>query len=73
MPNEHRSTFTRQEITRIKELLGEKSRVQREPKTVRQQLRKMGFYITDFADDQLGFTAADVDILLSRGTLKIVD
>lgn len=73
MPSEHRSSFTREEISRIKELLGQKSRVQAEPKTLRQKLRAMDFYITDYADDQSGFTATDVDVLIERGTIKVVD
>jgi hypothetical protein len=70
---EHRHSFTTMEIGKIKLLLDEVRRSDRSrQKSLRAQLRRMGFYITDYAADQMGFTSSDVDRLVSRGVIKLL-
>jgi hypothetical protein len=33
-------------------------------------MRRLGFYITDFSHDSDGFTVADLDELVLRGTIE---
>lgn len=40
-------------------------------KDLRRQLRSIGFYISDFTDDNSGFTASEVDRLISRGAIQV--
>jgi hypothetical protein len=70
---EHRSEFTMGEIKRIRAILRE-ARVadQPEQKTLRDQLRQMGFYITDYVTDDAGFTESDVDYFVQRDTIKSI-
>ena len=70
----HRHSFTRSEIEQIKALLHEVRRSDRgRQKTLRAQIRRIGFYISDYATDQAGFTASDVDRLIARGAIGIED
>jgi hypothetical protein len=70
----HRHRFSRSEIEKIKSLLDEVRRSDRvRQKSLRAQLRRLGFYITDYATDQAGFTRSDVDRLVARGTITIAE
>jgi hypothetical protein len=70
----HRHSFSRSEIAKIKALLDEVRRSDRDrQKSLRNQLRRLGFYITDYAGDQAGFTASDVDRLVAKGTITVTD
>ena len=40
-------------------------------KTIRNRLRKRGFYITDYTSSSEGFTEGDFDALVRRGTIRI--
>lgn len=74
MTHSHRNQFTRAEITKIKQLLKDIRASDRDrQKTLRSQLRRLGFYITDYAADQAGFTPSDVDRLISKGVVKLAD
>jgi hypothetical protein len=67
-----RSTFTPSEIDAICRLLREKVRADRgRQKTLRNQLRSLGFYISDFASDQAGFAEGDLDQLIASGTIGV--
>jgi hypothetical protein len=56
---EHRSEFTPAEANEIQDLLREIRRAHRSrQKRLRDRLRRIGFYITDYAHDQVGLTAA---------------
>lgn len=67
-----RSTFSAEEIKSIRALLKALRRADRaQQKSIRASLRRGGFYITDFTDDQVGFTASDLDELVSRGTVNV--
>lgn len=61
--------------SRIKALLREIRRAGRSrQKTLRNKLRREhDFYISDFATDQQGFTASDVDDLVRRGVITLID
>src|SRR5206468_1766273 len=68
-----RTAFTHAELESIKELLREVRRADRSrQKTLRNKLRSQyDFYIRDFATDQQGFTASDVDDLVRRGVITV--
>ena len=66
-----RSTFTASEAAELRELIGEKQTTDRtRQKTLRARMRRIGFYISDFAD-YAGFTVSDFDDLVSRGVVTI--
>jgi hypothetical protein len=72
--NEHRSTFTRDEAKQIKAMLSEVRHVDPPAqKRLRQKLRSIGFYITDYSADADGFTASEFDFLVSQGTIEVRD
>jgi hypothetical protein len=43
-----------------------------EQKTIRSALRRMGFFIGDYAD-YAGFVESDLDELIERGTIRIIE
>jgi hypothetical protein len=68
-----RSTFTAAEIAEIKRLVREKQTAAGDrQKTLRAKLRKLGFFISDYADEP-GFVESDVDDLIRRGTITVTD
>lgn len=74
MSQSHRFQFSRTELTKIKQLLREiRGSDSDQQKLLRGQLRRIGFYITDYAVDQAGFTASDVDKLIANGAVTITD
>lgn len=74
MAQGHRYRFSRDEVRRIKELLDSiRAADPDRQKALRGQLRRLGFYISAFAGDQSGFTASEVDRLISRGVIKLSD
>lgn len=67
-----RSAFSSSEIAVIRELLREVRRADRsQQKAIRAKMRRLGFFITDYATDQQGFTASDLDELIARGTITV--
>lgn len=69
-----RNCFTESEINHIRALLREKSSASRSAqKGIRNQIRDIGFYITDFDTSSKGFTVAAFDGLIRRGQIKIKD
>jgi hypothetical protein len=68
-----RTTFTATEIEQLSALVREKQTADRSrQKTLRARMRRLGFYISDFADYP-GFTVSDLDALIQRGTITIAD
>ena len=68
----HRSRYTRAELRLIRDLLTELRRAERSrQKTIRAQVRRMGFFISDYATDQQGFTASDLDELVRRRVISV--
>jgi hypothetical protein len=68
-----RTNFTRAEIDQLRALVGEKQTADRSrQKTLRARMRRLGFYITDFADYS-GFAVSDLDHLIQRGTITVTD
>jgi hypothetical protein len=70
--NQHRSTFTQDEIGLIRSQLIELRRSDRNrQKIIRAQLRRQfGFHISDYTSQQ-GFTAAALDELIALGTITV--
>ena len=68
-----RTSFTRAEIERLRALLREKQTADASrQKTLRAQMRRLGFNISDFADYP-GFVVSDLDDLIQRGTITVSD
>ena len=68
-----RTNFTRAEIERLRALLREKQTADASrQKTLRAQVRRLGFNIIDFADYP-GFVVSDLDDLIQRGTITVDD
>lgn len=66
-----RNVFTVAEIDRLRRLFREKDDADRdEQKTIRDKMRRIGFYITDFAGNM---NSTDFDILLNSGKIEILD
>ena len=67
-----RSAFTPDEITELRRLIREKQTADRDrQKALRGRMRRIGFYISDFAADYSGFVVSDLDELISRGTISV--
>ena len=71
----HRSSFSSEEADEIRTTLREIRRA--EPaaaKKLRGGLRsRFGFYISDYSEDNAGFTVSDFDQQISWGAIKITD
>src|SRR4051794_20818386 len=68
-----RSSFTPAELIELRRLIREKQTADApRQKVLRARMRRMGFYISDFSADA-GFVVSDLDELVSRGTITIVD
>lgn len=69
-----KNNFTNSEAAILKVLLKELERSSRDTKkSIRGKLRKLGFYISDFASNQDGFCLKSFEILISSGTIMISD
>jgi hypothetical protein len=70
-----RDHFTSAEADEVRSLLKlvRKAEPGTPQKLLRDQLRAIGFYISDFAGGPAGFTASDFDDLVARGLLRITD
>jgi hypothetical protein len=68
-----RSSFTQSEINSLRSLINRKETASREyQKHLRQQMRDIGFYISDFQKDPSGFTESDFDDLIASGAITVV-
>jgi hypothetical protein len=66
-----RNEFTEEEIDEIRGALCELRRVDSgRQKTIRDRLRRIGFYITDYSHEADGFTVSDFEEMLSCGTIR---
>ena len=68
------NTFTEDEIEKIRNLLREKSKTlgKSDQKKIRDKLRQLGFYITDYDRSGQGFSLFDFKTLLHRGVIKVI-
>ncbi len=71
---ERKSTFTRHEAAIIRTLLVElrDAGSQGEQKRIRDKLRAMGFYISEFSASKKGFTEAAFIKLVEDGTVTVL-
>ncbi len=68
-----KSQFSVLEADQIRVLLRTKTRAgSTQQKTIRSQLRKLGFFISDFALEWSAFKKSDFDQLVEEGTIKII-
>lgn len=68
-----RSTFTNQEIVELRRLINRKNSLPSDQqKAIRDQMRDIGFYITDFSPKK-GFECEYLDLLIKSGAVKIQD
>jgi hypothetical protein len=64
--------FNKTEERRIRELISKKVNADRsEQKRLRQELRDIGFYISDFTKSSKGFTLKDFELLKHSGQINI--
>jgi hypothetical protein len=69
-----RRRFTTQEIEELRRLIREKQTADRDrQKVLRARMRRMGFYISDHSAYPDGFVVSDLDELISRGVIEIID
>lgn len=69
-----RKRFSTDDIAQIKRLLRDKIRSDSTTqKSIRSQIRKIGFYIEDFALDWSGFRAVDFQRLVDNGDIEVED
>jgi hypothetical protein len=69
-----RNRFTRSEIDELRRLVREKQTADRSrQKTLRARMRRLGFYISDFSADSKGFVVSDLDELIRRGVIAVVE
>jgi len=72
----HRSSFTIEEVNKIKNLISQKidapANIQ---KVIRNQIRDIGFYYSDFRNDRTigGYTVDDFNDLIESGEIVITE
>lgn len=67
-----RARFTAVEADQIRELLRKKARAASdEQKSLRNRMRRIGFFISDFTDAVDGFLVQDFDALVARGVIVV--
>jgi len=67
---EARTEFSRDEIRQIRQLLEEKAGATREQqKSIRQQIRDLGFFISEVGGPDRGFGSTDLDNLLANSEI----
>lgn len=67
-----RRRFTRDEAAAIRRLLRQKVVAGRDvQKRLRNEIREIGFYISDWSSESAGFTATDFDALVSSGQIEV--
>ncbi|MGC4038391.1 MAG: hypothetical protein QM764_20675 [Chitinophagaceae bacterium] len=67
-----KKTFTNFEIRQIKKLIAEKILASPEKqKSIRQNIRNIGFHYSDFSHKRSGYTVADFEALVLLGLIKI--
>lgn len=63
--------YSSEEINQIRQLLREKIQSSRSiQKSIRNKIRAIGFYISDFKSSKYGFTEDDFNLLLENGIIK---
>ena len=68
------SSFSTDQASRIRALLNEKIRASSEDqKRIRDEIRAIGFYISDFRSSSKGFGPEDFDALVRSGQIAIAD
>lgn len=68
-----RSVFNLNEINELKQLINKKNSLPYDQqKAIRDQMRNIGFYITDFSPKR-GFECSDLDLLIENGVIIIHD
>jgi hypothetical protein len=64
--------FSQREVDRIRTLISQTRNSNRpDQKRLRQQLRDMRFYISDFQQSSAGFTVSDFEDLIRLGRIKV--
>ena len=66
-----KTEYTQEEANKIRSLLQQKiGKDSDEQKRIRDSIRELDFYITDFKKSSIPFTREDFDDLVSRGRIK---
>ena len=72
----HKSNFTVNEANQIRNLISQKIKApEKEQKTIRDQIRCIGFYYTDFRNERIsgGYTVDDFNDLIESGEIVITE
>jgi hypothetical protein len=68
-----RNTFTPSQIEEIKKLISEKIKATADKqKGIRDKIRKLGFYYSDFSSAKDGYTVSDFETLIRSGQIKVI-
>ena len=68
-----KNRFTKNEIYQLKKLIAKKVISSKyEQKKIRDKIRNIGFYFTDFSNKK-GYTVNDLEILINSGLIEIVE
>lgn len=68
-----KNTFTKNESELIKKLIAEKViSSKNKQKGIRSNIRKIGFYYSDYSSSKHGYTVEDFENLVKSGNIKIV-
>src|SRR3954468_13247521 len=71
---EKRNSFTQKEVNSLRALIKELRLAHRsKQKGIRQKMRNMGFYISEYESKNQGFNLGDFQNLLLTGKIKISD
>jgi len=66
-------TFTKAEAEQIKKFIREKNRVDKSrQKGIRQKIRNLGFYYSDFSSDKSGYNIEDFERLFKSGAIILI-
>ena len=68
-----KNLFSKSEFKQLKTLIKEKQTADKtEQKSIRNRIRKIGFYFSDFSNQKKGYDISDLEQLVNTGEIKIV-
>jgi len=68
-----KNQFSKSEFKQLKTLIKEKQTADKtEQKSIRNRIRKIGFYFSDFSNQKKGYDISDLEQLVNTGEIKII-
>lgn len=69
-----KNQFSKSEFNQLKTLIKEKQTANKtEQKSIRNRIRKIGFYFSDFSNKKKGYDISDIEQLVKTGEIKILE